>query len=387
MMAIKGIYAEYGVQRLNHGIGFDTAAIELLLPTYARVARPQGQDLPALGAQPASDADPGDRSRASSSRCIRFGSEAGHGRLHPRAARRVLHRPRRHRCAPTARSARPRATTPATCSSARRCRSTCRQQLDGHARAASPASAAHRTWAPTRAAAATPAPHGSRPGARRARAAALMPRGRKLVVQMVETFREHMQPAFVETARCLGAGGGRRAWQLPPVMIYGDDVTPHPDRGRHRQPAAVPQRRGARAGDPRRGRLHAGRARARQAHGGEPARPRRHPPRPRISASTSAHADARPAGGAIDQGSCALVRRPVRPAEALPQLVRDDHGNPAVRFESGTRGRGTPAAHALVGVVGSGNLEVLIEPAPLERRLPHRGHRPQRSASARSGRR
>src|SRR5256885_13524702 len=34
MMAIKGIYAEYEVQRLNHGIGFDTAAIELLLPTY-----------------------------------------------------------------------------------------------------------------------------------------------------------------------------------------------------------------------------------------------------------------------------------------------------------------------------------------------------------------
>ena len=35
MMAIKGIYAEYGVRRLNHGIGFNTAAIELLLPTYA----------------------------------------------------------------------------------------------------------------------------------------------------------------------------------------------------------------------------------------------------------------------------------------------------------------------------------------------------------------
>ena len=35
MMAIKGIYAEYGVQRLNHGIGYPTAAIELLLPTYA----------------------------------------------------------------------------------------------------------------------------------------------------------------------------------------------------------------------------------------------------------------------------------------------------------------------------------------------------------------
>ena len=34
MMAIKGIYSEYGVRRLNHGIGFPTAAIELLLPTY-----------------------------------------------------------------------------------------------------------------------------------------------------------------------------------------------------------------------------------------------------------------------------------------------------------------------------------------------------------------
>ncbi len=34
MLAIKGIYAEYGVKRLNHGIGFSTAAIELLLPTF-----------------------------------------------------------------------------------------------------------------------------------------------------------------------------------------------------------------------------------------------------------------------------------------------------------------------------------------------------------------
>ena len=34
MMAIKGIYAKHVVKRLNHGIGFNTAAIELLLPTY-----------------------------------------------------------------------------------------------------------------------------------------------------------------------------------------------------------------------------------------------------------------------------------------------------------------------------------------------------------------
>ena len=34
MMALKGIYGKHGVQTLNHGIGFNTAAIELLLPTY-----------------------------------------------------------------------------------------------------------------------------------------------------------------------------------------------------------------------------------------------------------------------------------------------------------------------------------------------------------------
>src|ERR1700726_3730999 len=34
MMVIRGIYERHGVLSLNHGIGFDTAAIELLLPTY-----------------------------------------------------------------------------------------------------------------------------------------------------------------------------------------------------------------------------------------------------------------------------------------------------------------------------------------------------------------
>jgi hypothetical protein len=33
-MVIRGVYERHQVQSLNHGIGFDTAAIELLLPTY-----------------------------------------------------------------------------------------------------------------------------------------------------------------------------------------------------------------------------------------------------------------------------------------------------------------------------------------------------------------
>jgi len=35
MMVIRGIYERHGVTTLNHGVGFGTAAIELLLPTYA----------------------------------------------------------------------------------------------------------------------------------------------------------------------------------------------------------------------------------------------------------------------------------------------------------------------------------------------------------------
>jgi len=43
MMAIKGIYAKYGVNRLNHGVGYATSAIELLLPTYAELLGLKGK--------------------------------------------------------------------------------------------------------------------------------------------------------------------------------------------------------------------------------------------------------------------------------------------------------------------------------------------------------
>src|SRR3984957_6009316 len=43
MLAIKGLYQPYGIRRLNHGIGFSTAAIELLLPTYAEALGLKGK--------------------------------------------------------------------------------------------------------------------------------------------------------------------------------------------------------------------------------------------------------------------------------------------------------------------------------------------------------
>jgi malonate decarboxylase alpha subunit len=61
-------------------------------------------------------------------------------------------------------------------------------------------------------------------GRESARPEGAMPRGRKLVVQMVQTFGDKMQPTFVEK---LDAWQLQREFDLdlPPVMVYGEDVT------------------------------------------------------------------------------------------------------------------------------------------------------------------
>jgi malonate decarboxylase alpha subunit len=43
MMVIRGVYERHQVLSLNHGVGFDTAAIELLLPTYAEALGLRGK--------------------------------------------------------------------------------------------------------------------------------------------------------------------------------------------------------------------------------------------------------------------------------------------------------------------------------------------------------
>jgi malonate decarboxylase alpha subunit len=49
-------------------------------------------------------------------------------------------------------------------------------------------------------------------------------RGRKLIVQLVESFSEKTVPAFVERLDCLDLAEKFKL-ELAPVMIYGDDVT------------------------------------------------------------------------------------------------------------------------------------------------------------------
>jgi malonate decarboxylase alpha subunit len=49
-------------------------------------------------------------------------------------------------------------------------------------------------------------------------------RGKKLVVQMVETFQDNGQPSIVETLDAVQVGQDS-GMPLAPIMIYGDDVT------------------------------------------------------------------------------------------------------------------------------------------------------------------
>ena len=222
MMAIKGIYAEYGVERLNHGIGFDTAAIELILPTYAldlglkgKIARhwalnPHPALIPAIEAGFVESVHS-------------FGSELGMEAY-------IRARPDVFFTGPDGSMRSNRAFSQAAGHYA--CDmfigSTLQIDLQGNSSTATLGRISGFGGAPNMGSDARGRRHTStawlKAGSQARAGKNVAPRGQKLVVQMVETFREHMAPAFVERLD---------AWQLaeqagmaiPPVMIYGDDVT------------------------------------------------------------------------------------------------------------------------------------------------------------------
>lgn len=59
MMAIRGIYEKHNVQSVNHGVGFNTAAIELLLPTYGEQLGLKGKIVPNWEVNPTPTLIPG----------------------------------------------------------------------------------------------------------------------------------------------------------------------------------------------------------------------------------------------------------------------------------------------------------------------------------------
>ena len=222
MMAVKGIYAEYGVESLNHGIGFDTAAIELILPTYGdslglkgKIARhwalnPHPALIPAIEAGFVESVHS-------------FGSELGMER-YVEARSDVFF----VGADGTMRSNRAISQVAGHYACDMFIGSTLQIDLQGNSSTATLGRISGFGGAPNMGADARGRRHCSeawlKAGRQSREGGKLIPRGQKLVVQMVETFREHMQPAFVETldAWQLGEQAGMA---IPPVMIYGEDVT------------------------------------------------------------------------------------------------------------------------------------------------------------------
>ena len=222
MMAIKGIYAEYGVERLNHGIGFDTAAIELLLPTYAESLGLKGKIGKHWALNPHPALIPAIEAGFVAS-VHSFGSELGMERY-------IEARPDVFFVGPdgSMRSNRAMSQVAGHYACDMFIGSTLQIDLQGNSSTATLGRISGFGGAPNMGADARgrrhPSPAWLKAGQQARASKNTIPRGQKLVVQMVETFREHMQPAFVERldAWQLGEQAGMA---IPPVMIYGDDVT------------------------------------------------------------------------------------------------------------------------------------------------------------------
>lgn len=225
MMAIKGIYAEYGVQTVNHGIGFDTAAIELLLPTYGEQLGLKGKICTSFALNPHPSLIPAIESGwVKNIHC--FGGELGMEDY-------LKARPDVFFVGPdgSPRSNRTYAQVAGHYAVDMFIGGTLQIDADGNSSTATANRIAGFGGAPNM---------GCDPKGRRHASAAWlkcgaesgnhqdligdMPRGRRLVVQLQETFREKMAPGFVERldAFDLMENAGLA---IPPVMIYGDDLT------------------------------------------------------------------------------------------------------------------------------------------------------------------
>jgi malonate decarboxylase alpha subunit len=218
MMAIAAVYEPYEVQRLNHGIGYATAAIELILPTFAaqrglkgKIARhfvlnPHPTLIPAIEA-----------GFVDSVYC--FGSELGmeryvssHADLFPIGSDGNL------------RSNRALAQVAGQYACDLFIGGTLQIDAQGNSSTATKGRITGFGGAPNMGADPRGRRHDSLAWLRAGQEAGESLRGRKLVVQMVQTHQPNGAPSFVGRldAFDLAASAG---FALPPIMIYGDDVT------------------------------------------------------------------------------------------------------------------------------------------------------------------
>ncbi|MEH7359349.1 malonate decarboxylase subunit alpha [Priestia megaterium] len=218
MMTIRGIYERHSVQSLNHGIGFNTAAIELLLPTYGEKLGLKGKICKHWALNPHPTLIPAIESGwIESVHC--FGGEVGMEQYT---------------------AARPDVFFTGRDGSLRSNRAICQVagqyavdafvgstlQIDGEGNSSTVTSGRLSGFGG--------APNmGHDPRGRRHSTSAWLDmmndkhelaRGRKLVVQMVETFQSGNEPVFVESLDAVNVAKQANL-ATAPVMIYGDDVT------------------------------------------------------------------------------------------------------------------------------------------------------------------
>jgi malonate decarboxylase alpha subunit len=223
MLAIKGIYAPYGVQRLNHGIGFNTAAIELLLPTYGERLGLKGKIASRWALNPHPTLIPAIES-GWVQQIHSFGSEVGMDDY-------IRARPDVFFTGPdgSLRSNRAFSQVAGLYACDMFIGSTLQIDLQGNSSTVTADRVAGFGGAPNMGSDARGRRHPSQPWLQAGKEAdpdspAALRRGRKLVVQIGETFGDKNAPLFVENLDALKLAE-KLDLDLAPVMVYGDDVT------------------------------------------------------------------------------------------------------------------------------------------------------------------
>jgi len=218
MLMIRGVYAKHGVKRLNHGIGFDTAAIELILPTYGETLGLRGEICTHWALNPHPTMIPAIESGwVESIHC--FGGELGMERYIAARSDVFFTGPDG-----SMRSNRAMCQTAGLYATDLFVGSTLQMDRDANSSTATLGRITGFGGAPNMGS----DPHGRRHATDAwlgiARGESTIERGRKLVVQLVQTFRESGRPTFVEELDAVELARNF-GFALPPVMIYGDDVT------------------------------------------------------------------------------------------------------------------------------------------------------------------
>ncbi|WP_150467071.1 malonate decarboxylase subunit alpha [Francisella sp. SYW-9] len=223
MMVIKGIYAPYQVNRLNHGVGFNTCAIELILPTYAESLGLKGKICKHWMVNPLPTLIPAIEAGFVES-IHSVGGELGMndyvkarsdvfftGRDGSLRSNRLFGQLAGHYGCDVFIGA------------------TLQMDLQANSSTATKGRVAGFGGAPNMGCDSLGRRHSSyawlKAGQEITQATSnKMPRGRKLVIQMIETFQGSGKPTFVENLDAWDLQKEMKA-DLPPVMIYGDDIS------------------------------------------------------------------------------------------------------------------------------------------------------------------